>query len=91
MESGGPPLPHGTKITDGAVTCASQTDGVTCLDGNGHGFRLAGTHLAVSPAGAGRGTVFAAQGGDPTEPDGVHGSRRWSSSTPAPPSGPGCC
>lgn len=35
-----PVLTYGTELTNGTLKCASQELGVTCLDTNGHGFRI---------------------------------------------------
>lgn len=48
VESGGPTLPYGSKIRVSGVTCASQSDGVTCLDARGHGFRLAKQYYVLA-------------------------------------------
>jgi len=34
-------LPYGSDVTVGQYTCTSATNGVTCVDGDGKGFRLA--------------------------------------------------
>lgn len=48
LESGGPTLNYGSKITVGGLTCASQTSGVTCLGGGSHGFLLAKERYTLS-------------------------------------------
>ena len=39
VESGGPVLGEGKRITVGALQCVSR-EGITCIDDDGHGFRL---------------------------------------------------
>lgn len=44
-----PVLPYGATSTLGEYTCTSATDGVTCTDANGVGFRLARASLTRLP------------------------------------------
>ena len=44
-----PVLPYGATSTLGEYTCTSTTDGVTCTDANGVGFRLARASLTRLP------------------------------------------
>lgn len=46
-----PTLPYGSSSTLGGRTCTSATDGVTCIDGRGVGFRLARESLTLLPQG----------------------------------------
>ncbi|MBN9327670.1 MAG: hypothetical protein J0I87_12260, partial [Cellulomonas sp.] len=44
-----PALPYGSSSTLGGRTCTSATDGVTCTDARGVGFRLARESLTLLP------------------------------------------
>ena len=46
-----PTLPYGSSSTLGGRTCTSATDGVTCTDARGVGFRLARESLTLLPQG----------------------------------------
>lgn len=46
---GAPELPYGQRRTVGDYTCASGTDGVTCTDAAGVGFRLARAQWTALP------------------------------------------
>ena len=46
-----PTLPYGSSSTLAGRTCTSATDGVTCTDGRGVGFRLARESLTLLPQG----------------------------------------
>ncbi|WP_263730155.1 hypothetical protein [Cellulomonas sp. SG140] len=46
-----PALPYGSSSTLGGRTCTSATDGVTCTDARGVGFRLARESLTLLPQG----------------------------------------
>lgn len=46
-----PTLPYGSSSTLGGRTCTSATDGVTCTDAGGVGFRLARESLTLLPQG----------------------------------------
>lgn len=46
-----PTLPYGSSSTLGGRTCTSATDGVTCIDSRGVGFRLARESLTLLPQG----------------------------------------
>jgi len=47
--AGAPVLPYGSQTTQGAYTCRSATDGVTCQTSDGTGFRLARGSYATLP------------------------------------------
>ncbi|MBB2890486.1 hypothetical protein [Flexivirga oryzae] len=51
VESGGPVLGDGTRITVGALQCVSR-EGITCIDGDGHGFRLGTGSYLLTGGGA---------------------------------------
>ncbi len=54
VDNGGPSMPMGTSFhtASGEISCDSSTRGISCTDGQGHGFTIGDHYLIVrSPSG----------------------------------------